>query len=393
MKLKISENKRFYTQAIRGKEFGTLPYVVSRICGTCSVAHLTCCTEAVEKAMGVEISEQTRLLRKLALYGLMIRDHAMHLYLFVMPDIMGKDSVLDFDESQHKLVHDAFKVKSVGNDLSKLIVGRAVHGIYSQVGGYTKVPTKDDARKMVKQLKGIRGEVIDLIEIMNDCDFKFERARNFVGLAPKDFSFLEGSIKSSSGVEIPEENYSDYLKRMIIPYSQATGFEFQRNEFMVGALARMNLNKQSLHRDTKKDVRKFLKAFPSSNVYHNNLAQAIEVLHSVDHSIEILQSRAFKQENKVEVKPKECEGVGVIEAPRGTLYYWLIFDKSGNAKYGNLVIPTAQNQVIMASDIKALVQGLIGEDKERIRMEIEKLIRAYDPCMSCATHFLKVNWV
>jgi sulfhydrogenase subunit alpha len=391
--LKISENKRFYTQAIRGKDFKNLPLITSRICGTCSVAHLTCCTEAVEKALGLEISDQTRILRKLSLYGLMIRDHAMHLYLFVLPDILGKDSVLDFDKSQHKLIHDAFKVKGVGNSLSKLILGRAVHGIYSQIGGYTKIPDEKNIKKMIKELKSAREETLDIIEIMHDCDFKFERSRNFVALAPSDFSFLEGNIKSTSNLDIAEKDYSNHLQRVIIPYSQATGFELQKNEFMVGALARMNLNRKNINKKTKKDVKKFLNVFPSINVYHNNLAQAIEVLHSIDHSIEILQGNEFKNEKEIKLKAKNCEGVGVIEAPRGTLYYWIIMEKDGKIKYGNLVIPTAQNQIIMESDIKRLVQGMIHERKSKIQMEIEKLIRAYDPCMSCATHFLKVNWV
>lgn len=393
VKLKISENKRFYTQAIRGKDFDKLPQITSRICGTCSVAHMTCCTEAVEKALGVEISEQTRILRKLSLYGLMIRDHAMHLYLFVMPDILGKDSVLDFDESQHDLIHDAFKVKAVGNKLSKLILGRAIHGLYARVGGYTKIPEKEDIKKIIKELKGIRKETLDLIKVMHDCKFKFEREKNFVALTPDDFSFLEGRIKSTGGIDIPESGYSDHLHRVIKPYSQATGFEFRDDEFMVGALARLNLSKEKLHKKTRRDAKEFLKVFPSNNIYHNNLAQAIEILHSIDHSVELLENAKFKEEPIPELKPKEGEGIGVIEAPRGTLYYWVLLEKSGKVKYGNLVIPTAQNQITMERDIKFLVSKILLENKKKISMEIEKLIRAYDPCMSCATHFLKVKWV
>lgn len=393
VKLRIGESKRFYTQAIRGKQFQTVPQLVSRICGTCSIAHLTCCTEAVEKALGVQPSEQTVLLRKLMTYGMMIRDHAMHLYLFCLPDILGKDSVLDFDERQHELVHQAFDVKKVGNDLSKLIGGRAIHPFYSQIGSFSHLPDKEETKKVIDELKKVRSHVFELIRIFYDCTFSFRRKTTFVALTTEDFSFLEGVINSTQKIIIPEENYWEHLHRVIIPYSEATGFEFEGKEFMVGALARMNLNREKLHKETRNDIAKYIRTFPSDNVYHNNLAQAIEIMHCIDHSIEVLESTEFKKEPKVDVRIKECRGVGVIEAPRGTLYYAINLDKEGKILYGNLVIPTAQNQIKMENDIRNLVAKNLDKDKEFIQYEIEKLIRAYDPCMTCATHFLKVNWI
>ncbi len=393
VKLKISENKRFYTQAIRGKQFETVPQLVSRICGTCSIAHLTCCTEAVEKALGIRPSEQTILLRKLMTYGMMIRDHAMHLYLFSLPDVLGKDSVLEFDERQHELVHQAFEVKKAGNDLSKLIGGRAIHPFYAQIGSFSHLPDKKETKNVIEELKKVRSHVFDLIRIFYDCDFSFRKKTTFVALTTPDFSFLEGVIKSSRRLIIPEQFYWDHLHRVIIPYSQATGFEFEGREFMVGALSRMNLNREKLHKETRNDIAKYIRTFPSDNVYHNNLAQAIEVMHCIDHSIEILESTNFKKEPKAKVKIREGKGVGVIEAPRGTLYYAIDMDNNGKILYGNLVIPTAQNQIKMENDIRTLVTKNLDKGKNYIQYEIEKLIRAYDPCMTCATHFLKVNWI
>jgi coenzyme F420-reducing hydrogenase alpha subunit len=393
VKLKISENKRFYTQAIRGKQFETVPQLVSRICGTCSIAHLTCCTEAVEKALEIRPSEQTVLLRKLMTYGMMIRDHAMHLYLFSLPDVLGKDSVLEFDERQHELIHQAFEVKKAGNDLSKLIGGRAIHPFYAQIGSFSHLPDKKETKNVIEELKKVRSHVFDLVRIFYDCDFSFRKRTTFVALTTNDFSFLEGVIKSSRKLIIPEQFYWDHLHRVIIPYSQAAGFEFEGREFMVGALARMNLNREKLHRHTKNDLAKYIRMFPSENVYHNNLAQAIEVMHCIDHSIEILEGAAFRKEPKVKVKIREGKGVGVIEAPRGTLYYAIDMDIDGKILYGNLVIPTAQNQIKMENDIRTLVAKNLDKGKDFIQHEIEKLIRAYDPCMTCATHFLKVNWI
>ncbi len=392
VKFKISENKRFFTQAIKGKPLVGLPQLVSRICGTCSIAHLTCCTEAAERALGIEPSEQTMLLRKLSMYGLMIRDHAMHLYLFVLPDLFGKDSVLEFDESQHELVHQAFDVKGAGNNMSKIIAGRSVHATIPQIGSFSKIPKKEETSKIVEELKGIRNHVIELVDIFHECKFEFKRSSNFVALATKDFSFLEGEIRSSSGTKVKESDYWDFLTRVVIPYSQATGFKFEGKEYMVGALSRLNLNKDALHKDTKRELSDVLKIFPSDNVYHNNLAQAVEILHSIDHSIELLETAKFKEEPKPEVKIKEGQGIGVIEAPRGTLYYMLSVDNDGKIKYGNLVIPTAQNQIKMENDIKELIPQILDKSREEIELELEKLIRAYDPCMSCASHFLRVNW-
>jgi len=393
VKLKISESKRFYTQAIRGKMFQSVPQLVSRICGTCSIAHLTCCTEAIEKALNIEPSGQTALLRKLMTYGMMIRDHAMHLYLFCLPDVFGKDSVLDFDERQHEFVHHAFEVKKAGNDLSKLIGGRAIHPPYAQVGQFSHLPEKDDTKDVIKELKIVRSNVFELVRIFYDCPFSFRKKTRFVALTTPDFSFLEGVIKSSQKTIIPEEHYWEHLHRVIIPYSQAVGYQFEGKDFMVGALARMNLNREKLHKETRRDLAKYLRMFPSENIYHNNFAQAIEIMHCIDHSIEILESSDFKKEPDKKVKIKEGKGVGVIEAPRGTLYYAISLDKDGKILYGNLVIPTAQNQIKMENDIRTLVSRNLDKDKNFIQYEIEKLIRAYDPCMTCATHFLKVNWI
>lgn len=393
IKLRISENKRFYTQGIRGKPFESIPQMVSRICGTCSVAHITCCTEAIEKAIGVVPSEQTMLLRKLMMYGMVIRDHAMHLYLFCLPDIFGKDSVLDFDKAQHELVHDSFEVKKAGNDLSKLVGGRAIHPPYAQVGQFSHIPDKEETKKVIEELKGIRSKIFELSRIFYESPFEFKKKGRYVALTTPDFSFLEGVIKSSEGETIQESKYWDHLHRIIIPYSQATGYEFEGKDFLVGALARMNLNRQNLHKDTKKDLSKCIEIFPSDNLYHNNLAQSIEIMHCIDHSIEILEGGDFKPEPKPAVEMKEGRGVGVIEAPRGTLYYAISLDSSGKVDYGNLVIPTAQNQLKMENDIRTLVSQNIGQGKNFITHEIEKLMRAFDPCMTCATHFLKVNWL
>ncbi len=390
--LRVMENKRFYTQAVKGQPALSVPQLVSRICGTCSIAHLTSCIEAVEKTLKIRATPQTILMRKLTMYSLMIRDHALHLYFFVLPDIFGLDSILDLVDNKKELVHQALHVKEVGNNLSNLIAGRAVHAPFEQVGGFSHLPDPSKIESTIKELKNVRQSVIELAEIFYNCQWQLKRKTNFVALVTPDFSFLEGKIHSTSGAIIEEENYWDHLHNVVLPYSQASGFEFEGQEYMVGALARLNLNKEALQTNTKKDMQKYLDIFPSDNIYHNNLAQAIEILHSIDHSIEILESTEFKKEEIIKPRLNQGEGVGVIEAPRGTLYYWLGID-NGKVRYLNLIIPTAQNLINMREDIKQMVLQLVDKGEKIIRKEAEKIIRAYDPCMACASHFLKINWI
>lgn len=393
--LKINENKRFFTQAVRGKQVNNIPQLVSRICGTCSLAHLTACIECVENALCIIPSPQTRLLRDLTMYGLMIRDHALHLYLFSLPDLMGVDSVLDLGKEYDGLMHQAMHVKAAGNKLSTIVAGRAVHGMYPVVGGFTTVPKPEDVKQTIVQLKEIRPAVLDLCRIYFDSEFEFKRKTRFVAMATPNYTFTGGRVIMNSDDEpIRKEDFFDHLHRLVIPYSQATGYEYEGKEYTVGALSRMNLNRGHMHPDTKRDAAEFLSAFPSNNIFHNNLAQAVEILHSVDHAVEILEANEFKLEKPMPLPNYESEGVGVIEAPRGTLFYEMKVTRENKVKDANLVIPTQQNQINMERDIKHLVNELMEKnvEKETIKYEIEKLIRAYDPCMSCASHFLKVNW-
>ncbi len=394
----IAEYKRFYTQAIRGKDIIALPQLTARICGTCSNAHLLCALKAVENAIGLKPTEQTILLRKLLNYGLLIRDHALHLCVFVLPDIFGKDSILDFDEKdpiEHKFLDLTFKIKATGNNLGKRVGGRSVHAPYLLPGGFTKLPQIEELLKSLVELQDIRPLVLDLVDIFYRRDFTLEREDlQFSALMDSDYSFLYGNILTSIGEKISEDKYGDYLKHVNIPYSHASGYKWQGKVFMVGALARLNLAKENLHPNTLKDAQKYLQTFPSKNIFHNNLAQAIEVLHAIDSSIEIIKNIEIKEEKPVPIVRKEGVGIGIIEAPRGTLYYKLEVDTVGKIRSGQIVVPTGQNQIGIELSIKTFLEKNIErlENQEKIELEIEKIVRAYDPCMSCASHFLKIKW-
>lgn len=401
VEFKIMENKRFFEKAILGKPFIQVPQLMSRICGTCSIAHLLASIEAIENALEYKPSPQTTTLRKLLTYGLMIRDHCLHLYLFTLPDVIGKDSILNFDENderEHQLLHDMFDMKRAGNNLSTIVGGRAVHAPFPVPGGFIKYPTQEEIEKTREELIKVRDKIFLILKIFDECDFTLKRETKFVGLKTDDYSFLEGlALCSEGGFCVPEKYFRHQLKEVVIPYSTAKAYTLHGHEYMVGALARMNVNREALHKNTQKDAEKYINRFPSIDVYHNNIAQAIETLHSIDHSIEILENLTIDPVAADKLVPKESEGVGVIEAPRGTLYHYVEMDKEGVITNAEVVVPTAQNQINIENDIRHLVQERLDKkgdkmDKDNVRFEIEKLIRAYDPCMSCATHFLKINW-
>lgn len=393
----ILEYKRFFTEAIKGKPIIALPQLLSRICGTCSNAHLLASIEACESALGIVPTEQTMLLRTLTMSGLNIRDHALHLYLFAMPDIFGKDAFLDFDENdpeEHQMLHDGFEVKAAGNFLATLIAGRSVHAVHPTIGGFLHFPEAEGIGEAIKKLEAARPAVLRLIEVFKKAPFHFDRKTNYMALVPEGrYGFIGGCINTGKGECIPKQYYREHLERVVIPYSQASGYKHEGEAYLVGALARMNLAKEKLHPRTLETLSDTLEIFPSTDIFHNNLAQAIEILHCIDDSLDILSHKTFIPEPIIKNPYREAVGVGVIEAPRGTLYHKVEIGGDGIVKQGEVVVPTGQNQVNIEEDIFRLVDGLLSETpKEKIEFEIEKLIRAYDPCMSCATHFLKVDW-
>ena len=398
VKFAIVEYKRFFTEAMKGKNIAAIPAHLSRICGTCSNAHVMAAIAACENALGIEVTPQTKILRKLTMHGLVSRDHALHLYLFVMPDLYGKDAFLDFDENdpeQHQLLHDGFNIKSAGNHLSQLVAGSSVHATFPVIGGFLQFPKPEATAEVIKELKAARPAVLRLIEIFRKAPWHLDRKTKFMAIVPDDtFGYIGGKIITDKGEVYEQKDFRSHLEHVVLPYSQASAYTYKGESYMVGALARLNLAKDKLHPNTKKDASEALKLFPSTDIYHNNLAQAIEILHSIDESVDILTNTVFKPEPIVKKLMRAATGMGVIEAPRGTLYHKVVMDDKGIVTDGEVIVPTGQNQINIERDVGVIVEEMIADKtpKEKINPEIEKLIRAYDPCMSCGAHFLKVKW-
>jgi coenzyme F420-reducing hydrogenase alpha subunit len=328
LKFIIKDYRRFYTQTVKGKPIISVPSFLSRICGTCSVSHLFAAIEAIEKSQGITPSEQTMLLRRLTYDSLMIRDHALHLYFFVLPDILGVDSILDIPDDEndfgHKLLHDSFDIKKIGSDISNLIAGAAIHAPLPTIGGFLKLPDTSKFPDLVKRLEDIRPAVLRGIDTFSKMTDVLVRNSDYLCLRDESrYEYLEGEVINTNGKRVPEAEFHNFMKSVVIPYSQAEGYMFSdtHEDYLVGSLARLNLNKDLLRAETKDQASAYISIFPSNNIYHNNLAQAIEILEAVEDAISILSSINIVDEKPVFTTPKAGVGVGVVEAPRGILYH------------------------------------------------------------------------
>ncbi len=391
----IAEMRRFFEEAVRGKPIANVPHLVARICGTCSNAHLLCDLKAIENGLSLTPSPQTQLLRQLVNYGLIIRDHGLHLYVFVLPDLYNRDSILAFDENnpeEHELLHDCFAVKEAGNKLGIIAGGRSVHAPFLRLGGFNSLPKKEDLLELIPVLEEVRPRILRLINVFTNCTFILHQKLKFLALIDREYTFLDGVLRSSSSQSFAAEDFEKHVTRVDIAHSQASGYMFDGEVHFVGALSRINLNSTALHARTRIEANKALTHFPSDNIYHNNLAQAIEMLHAVDSSIDLIHKYAALPEILPEIKPAAGTGYGVIEAPRGTLYHKVELTTNATIKHATIIVPTGQNQIGIERSIHDYVADHIDDSKESLQLEIEKIIRAYDPCMSCATHFLKLKW-
>lgn len=400
LKFIIKDYRRFYTEAVKGKPFISSPSFLSRICGTCSVAHLFASLEAIEKSQGTVLTEQTRLLRRLAYNGLIIRDHALHLYFFVLPDVLGIDSILDIsddrDDPGHVLLHDSFDIKKLGSDITDVVIGAAIHAPYPTVGGFLKTPDPTKFPDLIERLEKVRPQVLRGIKTF--FDYKEELIGNSDYLClrnDKNFDFIEGEIINSSGKRVPEAQMHDFLKSVVVPYSESEGYVFsdKYENYLVGALARVNFNKDLLNQRTKKDTEEYLKIFPSNNIHRNNLAQTIEILQCVDDAIDILKTIKIVDEKPVKAVKRAGVGVGVVEAPRGTLYHMAKVNDKGIIEDYDVIVPTSQNQISIEKSLKKYFNENLDKPEDSLKLGAEKIIRAYDPCMSCATNFLKIDWI
>lgn len=388
-----TEGSRYFEGLVVGRKYFEAHEITSRICGICSTAHIIAAITAIENALGYKPSQQTLELRALITLGERIRSHATHLYFLALPDYLGYESAIAMAPKYKKEIKKALKIIKIGNKMVSLFGGRDLHAVSASTGGWLKLPTQEELSNLAKEVESIKKDSIDTARLFSKLtNPKFESESGWFSLYDENrYVVLEGSLRGNDE-EYSPDIYREFIREYHEEYSDANFVVKKDHRYMVGALARLNNNYKHLSKDAKKILDQSGLILPSRNPFLNNLAQAIELVHAVDHTIEICKRLKIKPEKPSQISLKAGVGVGAIEAPRGILFHEYTLDNEGTIVSANIITPTAQNLLSMQEDIRSFVHGIAHKSKDYIVLEIEKMIRNYDPCFSCATHFLEVNW-
>lgn len=403
LELQIVESPRFFEAFLRGRRFDEAPHIACRICGICSVGHTTAATKAIEAACGIVPSEQTILLRKLILMGEELQSHVLHLYFLAVPDFVGAGSVIPLAKTHPEVVKRALRMKKLSNDLCAIVGGRHIHPISYRVGGFSNLPRESELREMKTRLEAARADVAETVTLFKVLSIPhFERPTEYLALRSspdREYAFYDGELVSTlAATPTPVAEYRRRVIEDVVPHSSAKHCRSPKAPtYAVGALARFNVNHDRL-RPSARQVADELGLKPQcGNPFHNNTAQLVEVAECLEAAIELCETLLTRG---LTVEPLAAperfgHGVGAAEVPRGVLFHEYDLDGRGRIRESNLVIPTGQNLANIEADTRALVRQMLSQNKSRddITLRLEMLVRAYDPCISCATHALDVEWV
>jgi len=398
----VSEAPRFFEAMLRGRHYNELRPITSRICGICSIGHSLASLKATEDALNIKISQQTATLRRLALNAENMQSHILHIGYLAAPDLFGVGSVFPLVGSKHQdALLKIVKLHRLSNEMSDLVCGRTTHPIRLVVGGFSAIPT-------VKQLSNLRQrldeslktakEVANVLNSVADNFPDFERETEYIGLSSnEEYAFYDGVIASTDTGRHPDnKDYRSVMDEYVVPHSTAKHAKHKRDSYMVGALARFNLNSKQLHPIAKEVANLFgLKAI-NYNPFMNNIAQLVEFVHNIEDSILLIDKlldKGIKDEKPVIFKLKAGQGIGIVEVPRGILVHDYTLDDKGRCVKANCVIPTNQNHANIQKDMEEFVPQIIDKPEKEIELYLEMLVRAYDPCISCSTHYLDVRFV
>jgi len=398
----VVEAPRFFEAMLRGQNFNELRQITSRICGICSIGHSLASLKATEDALGVKITEQTAALRRLAIHAENMQSHILHIGYLAAPDLFGVGSVFPLVGTKYTdAVLKIIRLHRLANEMSELICGRTVHPIRLVVGGFSVIPTEQQLRELHAKLQDAQSltkEVAAVIHGVADKLPDFTRETEYIGLTAEDeYALYDGVISSTDTGKHPAyRNYRDIMKEYLVPHSTAKFAKHARESYMVGALARFNLNYDHLHPAAKEVARLFDLSPVCYNPFMNTIAQLVEFTHSVEDSLQwinVLLERGLKNEKPVKAKAKAGHGVGVVEVPRGILVHDYMLNAKGYCTKANCIIPTNQNHANIQLDMEKLVPEILNRPPKEIELTLEMLVRAYDPCISCSTHYLDVTFV
>jgi len=397
VRFSVVEAPRFFEAFLRDRDYDEVAHLASRICGICAVSHRAAALKAIESAFGVRVSDQTVLLRRLAFHGEVLSSHVLHLYFLAAPDFMGVPSLLHLAGTDRETVRRAMRLKRLAYDLCREVVGRHTHPVAMNTGGFPFVHDEAGLLRMKERLIEAEEDIRETVSLFRGFSLpSFERETEYVSLKhPEVYPFYEGDLFSSESGALEPASYAQAVREYVQPHSTAKYARWNRPEYMVGALSRVNNNRGLLGPFALEAADRLGLESPCHNPFMNNAAQVVECAHCLEESVRIiealLETGLRPEDEQVPVRPCAGRGVGAVEAPRGTLFHEYAFDGEGRCLEANLVIPTAQNLGNIEADLKAYAPGLVNRDESAIEQALEILVRAYDPCISCSTHVIRLD--
>jgi len=394
LQLRIFEPPRFFEKLLEGREPNEVIDAVARICGICPVAYQMSAVNAFESIFEGEITPWVRAMRRLFLCGEWIESHAIHVHMLAGPDFMGYDSALDMAKDHPSLVKNGMRLHAVGAAILSLLGRRVVHPVGACVGGFYAPPAYDAVKSLLTQLEEAVALSTQLIEWTATLSFpQFEQDFICVALSHADeYAMNEGVITSNKGHRLDASEFEKHFHELQVPHSTALHAKLDGYDYLVGPLARVNLNYDFLPAEIKKLLDKLNFKFPSYNMSHSIVARAVEIHYALLEAINILKNYTLPDSSHVEYQYSKGTGYGVTEAPRGLLWQRYETNNEGLIKTARIVPPTSQNQARIENDLKqSLLQYGLDHDDETLKHFCEVIIRNYDPCISCSTHFLTLK--
>ncbi|MFN3231342.1 MAG: Ni/Fe hydrogenase subunit alpha [Alphaproteobacteria bacterium] len=394
VELSIFEPPRFFEAFLRGRDFSEAPDITARICGICPVAYQMSAVYAMENALSITVPEPIRLLRRLLYCGEWIESHSLHIYMLHAPDFLGYESAIDMAKEHGDEVRRGLSLKKAGNAIVALLGGREVHPINVRVGGFYRAPRRAELQGLKNQLQRARDDALETTAWVAGFDFPdCERDYEFVGLQHEcDYPFSEGRIVSNRGLDIGAHEYEEHFEETHIERSTALRSHIRgRGAYLTGPMARYSLNAGRLSPIAQEAAKAAGLGPECRNPYQSIVVRAVEVLYACDEALRIIDLYEEPERPAVEVAPRAGVGYGVTEAPRGLLYHRYALDADGTITEANIVPPTSQNQASIEDDLKQFIPDWLTMSDEALQWRCEQSVRNYDPCISCAAHFLRLD--
>lgn len=393
VQLRIFEPPRFFEAFLQGRHVSEVPDIVARICGICPVAYQMSAVHALESIFGVTVDGAIRDLRRLLYCAEWIESHTLHIYMLHGPDFLGFHSGIEMAKEHPDIVKRGLRLKKTGNDLLTLLGGRSVHPVSVKVGGFSKVPSKNDFAKIREDLLWARDAAIETVKWVAGFEFTdSEQDYTFVSLcSPTEYPLNEGRIVSSRGLDISPTEFEQHFLEHQVPYSHALQCTLNGASYFVGPLARFHLNYDLLPTVAKQTLEITGLRHPFTRASMSIVARAVEVLFAVEESLRIIDRYEPPSQPAVPIEIKPGESMAATEAPRGILYHRFRVQEDGSIQEAKIVPPTSQNQGQIEKDLRTYLPKVLHLSNTEAAISCEKIIRSYDPCISCATHFLKLD--